>query len=504
MAGLGNVISGAADAFKQVAAAPTSGWNLRGNGAFQPATNPLFQSINGEGQGRGSMAESWAQSIAPRTPPNMLQNAVNQWNATAPYMSASERAAKEMQQNAGQNMSATNSVGGSSYMSSLGGDWSGVDKWNPQIQQAANKYGVPANLIKAVMKLESGGANVGTNGAGAIGPMQVVGSIWGNSGYDLFDPAQNIMAGAMILKQNYDQYAGWAQANGMDPWQAAIMSYYAGNPYNPNAHDNVSDGGSGMPASSYVDQIWGAYQSLNGSPSGGMSGQMAPNGGSFGVTSVVGGGASYDWGSFGAPSGNGLYGYGTSYGLNGAQHTGIDIAAPVGAPEYAAMGGTVMCAGTGVGSGTDGGGCAAFNYVPNFDGAPQAGNGNGRIEILLDNGAVLIYGHSLSAGVQPGQRVQAGQVIGQSGGMNSAHTHLEARVRDSSMPSGWRIVDPATVLGAGFTSTGSSATYGQTTTGGTQGGGNIYTPTYSRPQQGRIGWSGGPSGTAGSFGRVRW
>jgi murein DD-endopeptidase MepM/ murein hydrolase activator NlpD len=108
-------------------------------------------------------------------------------------------------------------------------------------------------------------------------------------------------------------------------------------------------------------------------------------------------------------------------------------------PIYAPMSGVVTCAGTNNGAGVDKGRCAAFN--------DYFGGGAGRIKIRLDNGAVLIFGHSSRANVSPGQRVSAGTMLGTSGGMNSPHIHLEARVRDASMPSGWRIVDPRTVLG---------------------------------------------------------
>jgi murein DD-endopeptidase MepM/ murein hydrolase activator NlpD len=60
---------------------------------------------------------------------------------------------------------------------------------------------------------------------------------------------------------------------------------------------------------------------------------------------------------------------------------------------------------------------------------------------------VLIFGHSQGSFVQPGQRINAGDALGTIGWANSDHIHLEARVRDPSTPSGWRIVDPRTVLG---------------------------------------------------------
>ena len=328
---------------------------------------------------------------------------------------------------------------------SVGGDWANVDQWNPQVNAAASKYGVPANLLKSIMKLESGGQMLGRNGAGAIGLMQVVDTYWGNLGYNLYDPAQNVMAGAHVLRQYYDQYKDWATQNGVDPWKAAVYSYYSGSPFNMNAADRVDQGGSGITTATYGDRIWQDFQKLN-LMSGGQPG-MGYNAGSWsGLSGVFPNGTVPDLGEFAVESTNGFYGYGTQYGMNGTQHTGVDVPMAPGTPYRAPMGGTVMCAGTGVGSGTDGGGCSAFQDTIN--------GGVGRVELLLDNGAVLIFGHSMTSNFQPGQRVNAGDVVGTSGGMVSNHIHLEARVRDSSTASGWRIVDPRTVIGGGSYASG--------------------------------------------------
>lgn len=237
------------------------------------------------------------------------------------------------------------------------------------------------------------------------------------------------MKGAEILKYYLD-------ANGGNQYRA--LQGYHGYGWDGNTTD-----------AQYADLVTQNYTKLTsfgGLGSGGATG--GETGWNAGFKTAFGGiGQLESWGEFNAPSGNGLYGYSTEYGMNGTNHTGLDIVMPLGGAIYAPLAGTVMCAGTGIGSGTNGGGCSAFSYVANFGGAPGARPGSGRIEILLDNGAVLIFGHALGSSVQPGQRIAAGGQVGFSGGMNSAHTHLEARVRDASTPSGWRIVDPRTVLG---------------------------------------------------------
>jgi cell wall-associated NlpC family hydrolase len=90
---------------------------------------------------------------------------------------------------------------------SLGGDWAGVDQWNAQIQSAASATGVDANLIKAVMKLESNGDPNAAGASGVWGPMQVNANAWGNGPW-MTDPSANILKGAQILKSNLDQYGG--------------------------------------------------------------------------------------------------------------------------------------------------------------------------------------------------------------------------------------------------------------------------------------------------------
>lgn len=180
--------------------------------------------------------------------------------------------------------------GTSGPMASLGGDWAGVDQWDSQITSAANSFKVPPNLIKSVMQLESGGQNLPANGAGAVGPMQVVASVWGSTaasmGLDLNNPADNIAMGAFILNSNYNQFKDWATQNGVDPWKAAVYSYYAGNPYDLNAADDPNQGGSGMSTGAYGDQIWQSYQNLNsfGGTGAGLSGNPQQINGQWGGT----------------------------------------------------------------------------------------------------------------------------------------------------------------------------------------------------------------------------
>jgi len=333
-------------------------------------------------------------------------------------------------------------TGGSSP--NVGGDWAGVERWSAQIDQAAATYGIPAGLIKAVMKLESGGDPEAAGAAGVWGPMQVNSDAWGYGPWST-DPTANIMKGAEILSSYYQQYGNWRDA----------LRHY---------HGIGSDGYT--TDQQYADIVLGNWDQLNNAGMGAGLGYNPGAGGFAGTSAVISGmfgaGAGVpDWGEFGAESGNGLYGYGTAYGMNGTQHTGADVPLAVGTAYRAPMGGQVLCGGTGNGTDSGGGSCSAFN--------DYYGNGAGRVEVLLDNGAVLIFGHSSTSALQPGMRFRAGDVLGTSGGMNSAHIHLEARVRDASMPSGWRIVDPRSVLGEGSFGGGGTFGGGGATTGGGYG-----------------------------------
>lgn len=144
-----------------------------------------------------------------------------------------------------------------------------------------------------------------------------------------------------------------------------------------------------------------------------------------------------DWAARGGPD---LYDYGRGHGLDGSQHTGIDVGIPYGTPIRAPFPGIVVCAGTGVGKGVSGQGCGAFGDWGDGDSVRQ---GVGRIELLFGNGASLIFGHSRTATVEPGEVVAAGQQIGTSGGMYGPHIHLEARTFTGNS---YQIVDPKALL----------------------------------------------------------
>ncbi|MGY1688589.1 M23 family metallopeptidase [Geodermatophilus sp. SYSU D01105] len=90
----------------------------------------------------------------------------------------------------------------------------------------------------------------------------------------------------------------------------------------------------------------------------------------------------------------------------GTLHAGIDLAAPMLTPEYAAMDGVVLEAG------------------------PASGYGNA-VYVQHDNGDVTVYGHMEQILVSPGQVVRAGDTIallGNRGQSTGPHLHFEVHV----------------------------------------------------------------------------
>jgi hypothetical protein len=93
----------------------------------------------------------------------------------------------------------------------------GTEGWQPFIQEAANRTGVPEAWIHAVMHVESGGCAFQngkpiTSTAGAMGLMQLMPATWfqmrqqfhlGNAPYD---PHDNILAGAEKLWELFERY----------------------------------------------------------------------------------------------------------------------------------------------------------------------------------------------------------------------------------------------------------------------------------------------------------
>jgi soluble lytic murein transglycosylase-like protein len=77
------------------------------------------------------------------------------------------------------------------------------------IQQASAKYGVDADLVKAVIQNESAYNPSAVSSAGAIGLMQLMPATADNLGVENpLDPAQNIDGGVKLLRELLNQFGG--------------------------------------------------------------------------------------------------------------------------------------------------------------------------------------------------------------------------------------------------------------------------------------------------------
>jgi soluble lytic murein transglycosylase-like protein len=80
------------------------------------------------------------------------------------------------------------------------------------VEIAAARFGLPVNLIEAVIAAESGGQPRAVSSAGAMGLMQLMPGTWAELrlrlglGSDPFDPGDNILAGAAYLRELRDRY----------------------------------------------------------------------------------------------------------------------------------------------------------------------------------------------------------------------------------------------------------------------------------------------------------
>src|SRR5271165_6506906 len=91
------------------------------------------------------------------------------------------------------------------------------DPWGPYIKEAAARFHLPEQWIRAVMRQESGGhqylnGEPITSSAGAAGLMQVMPATYDTLasryglGSDPYDPHDNIMAGTAYIREMYERY----------------------------------------------------------------------------------------------------------------------------------------------------------------------------------------------------------------------------------------------------------------------------------------------------------
>lgn len=100
----------------------------------------------------------------------------------------------------------------SSFPTSRTGDPSGgVEQWSDLVGEASKIYGVPPEIIKGIMHIESGGRADAVSPAGAMGLMQVMAG-WYGADEDGMDPKVSVMKGTKILADNFKRYGDWDRA----------------------------------------------------------------------------------------------------------------------------------------------------------------------------------------------------------------------------------------------------------------------------------------------------
>ena len=86
------------------------------------------------------------------------------------------------------------------------------DPYAGLIAEAAQRFGIPAAWIRAIMRVESRGDRRAISPKGAIGLMQLMPDTWAalraryGLGRDPFDAHDNILAGAAFLREMHDRY----------------------------------------------------------------------------------------------------------------------------------------------------------------------------------------------------------------------------------------------------------------------------------------------------------
>ena len=102
------------------------------------------------------------------------------------------------------------------------------------VAEAARRFDLPATLLQAVIRAESGGDARAVSPAGTLGLMQIAPDVWSEAraklelAADPFDPHDNILAGAAYLRALRDRFGtpGFLAAYrlGPEPYQALLKS----------------------------------------------------------------------------------------------------------------------------------------------------------------------------------------------------------------------------------------------------------------------------------------
>lgn len=169
------------------------------------------------------------------------------------------------------------SQGGQSFSQVFAAAYQGGETgYDGYFQAASEAYGVPADLLKAVGRVESNFKADAVSHCGAQGVMQLMPATARSLGVtDSFDPAQNIMGGAKYLRQMLDRFDGDV-SKALAAYNAgpgAVAKYGGPPPYTQSYVNKVLGymGGSSLSSVSSVSVEAAAPQSLTAlSPAGSL------------------------------------------------------------------------------------------------------------------------------------------------------------------------------------------------------------------------------------------
>src|SRR5579872_1423781 len=102
-----------------------------------------------------------------------------------------------------------------------------TDRFAKFIEEASDRFALPARWIRAVLQVVSGGNEHSISPRGAMGLMQLMPGTWvelsvrHGLGLDPYDPRDNILAGTAYLKEMHDRFgsAGFLAAYHAGPWR---------------------------------------------------------------------------------------------------------------------------------------------------------------------------------------------------------------------------------------------------------------------------------------------
>ncbi len=158
------------------------------------------------------------------------------------------------------------------------------DPWGPYISEASQRFGVPVQWIRAVIRQESAGEVQALSPAGAMGLMQVMPGTYEmlreeyQLGNDPFEPRDNILAGTGYIQQMYDRYGapGFLAAYNAGP--ARVDDYLAtGDPLPGETVSYVTDVAPHLGNATPMTGPLAAYAGNNARYTASMSGACDPN-----------------------------------------------------------------------------------------------------------------------------------------------------------------------------------------------------------------------------------